>query len=118
MERESSKTRKAREARPKGKAKGQAQAPQPKASPSKGNAPRPKAKATAPQPRGAGPAAARDDAAQAHCVRVTRPRVDIERSRQQILCRTGFKGVGQSHAIRYGPGHDHRTEIAAVKVSR
>ena len=111
--------------RPKGKAKGKAKAPQPKASPSKGSGKgrdngktKGKGRATPPQPKGAGTAAARDDAAQAQCVQVTRPRVDIERSRQQVLCRTGFKGVGQSHTIRYGPGHDHRTEISAVKVSR
>ena len=52
----------------------------------------------------------------AELVRVTPPRVDVERSRSQVLCRTGFRGAGQSCGIRYGPGEAHRTEAAAAKA--
>ena len=38
----------------------------------------------------------------------------VERSRSQVLCRTGLRGPGQSWIIKYGQGHSCRTEAAAV----
>ena len=42
----------------------------------------------------------------------------LERSRNQVLCRTGFKGAGQSKALKYGPGCPFADEVAATQAAR
>ena len=42
----------------------------------------------------------------------------IERSRSQVMCRTGLRGPGQTKAIKYGPGTPHPTEKSAAKEAK
>jgi hypothetical protein len=42
----------------------------------------------------------------------------LERSRNQVLCRTGFKGASQSKALKYGPGCPFADEVAATQAAR
>ena len=42
----------------------------------------------------------------------------VERSRSQVLCRTGKKGPGQTVAMKYGDGKPYRNQDAAVAAAR
>ena len=44
-----------------------------------------------------------------------RPHFALERTRGQVMCRTGKAGVGQSHAIRFS---DAGTEQKAIKLAK
>ena len=46
------------------------------------------------------------------------PCCSVERSRSQVLCRTGIRGAGQSHSIKYGEGQKYADEDAALIVAR
>ena len=48
----------------------------------------------------------------------TTPHYASERSRKQIMCRTGLKGAGSTHAIKYGTNEKHETEAQAVQAAR
>ena len=37
------------------------------------------------------------------------PHSAVEWSRHQIMCRTGMRGPGQSHAVPWGSDHKHKT---------
>ena len=50
--------------------------------------------------------------------RFCEPCISMERSRCQVLCRTGFRGPGQSWVLKYGPGKTHRDEAAALKAAQ
>ena len=50
--------------------------------------------------------------------RFSQPFVSVERSRSQVLCRTGLRGAGQSWVLKYGRGKEYRDEAAAVKAAR
>lgn len=45
------------------------------------------------------------------------PFYHVERSRSQVMCRTGCGGAGSTYRVQYGPGHDHKTEKAAVAAA-
>ena len=60
-------------------------------------------------------AAAKADAA---AERFCEPCISMERSRSQVLCRTGSRGVGQSWTLKYGPGQAYRDEAAALKAAK
>ena len=51
-------------------------------------------------------------------VRFDKPKYCHERSRNQILCRTGLRGPGQSVALKYGPGMQYRNEAAAIAAAK
>ena len=82
----------------KAKSKGKAKA-KPKAKAKGKVAAKPKAKAA-----GAPPASA-----------AARPMWSYEWTRSQIMCRTGLKGPGQNHGIRWGPACDCKTSEDAKK---
>ena len=46
-----------------------------------------------------------------------KPSVSHEASRFQYLCRTGQRGLGQSHAIKYGEGKVHETPESAQQAA-
>ena len=50
-------------------------------------------------------------------VRFDSPHVSNERSRMQILGRTGYRGPGQSVAFQYGPNREYKNEAAAKAAS-
>ena len=45
-----------------------------------------------------------------------KPTMSHEGTRSQYLCRTGLKGSGQSHAIKYGEGHGMTKEEAQASA--
>ena len=47
-----------------------------------------------------------------------RPYFSVERSRSQIICKTGLGGVGSCHRIAFGDGKACRDEETAVKRAR
>ena len=51
-------------------------------------------------------------------VRFGKPGFAVERSRSQVMCRTGLRGVGQSHRIGLGEGEAYDSEESAVAVAR
>ena len=42
----------------------------------------------------------------------------VERSRSQVMCRTGKGGPNSTHKIPYGKDHPCTTEAQAVKLAR
>ena len=51
-------------------------------------------------------------------VRFDLPRFRVERTRQQVMCRTGFRGPGESLALQFGEGKRFKSEQAAVKEAK
>ena len=47
----------------------------------------------------------------------TKPFFSVERSRDQVMCRTGLGGPGSSLKMPYGKGAKYASEAAAVKVA-
>lgn len=47
-----------------------------------------------------------------------RPFFCVERSRSQVMCRTGAGGAGSTHKIAFGPDTDHADEASAVAAAR
>jgi len=47
-----------------------------------------------------------------------KPYFAVERSRNQVMCRTGLGGPGSSHKIPYGPKEKAKTEAAAVAMGK
>ena len=47
-----------------------------------------------------------------------KPTYSVERSRKQVMCRTGLSGPGSTHGIRFGPHEKHKTEAAAIEAAR
>ena len=56
--------------------------------------------------------------AEAAAERFCEPCISMERSRSQVLCRTGLRGSGQSWTLKYGPGQAYRDEAAALKAAK
>lgn len=52
--------------------------------------------------------------ANAALVRFCKANFSVERSRSQVLCRTGYRGAGQSTTFKFGPGQAFASEAAAV----
>jgi hypothetical protein len=50
--------------------------------------------------------------------RFKKPGFSVEWSRNQVMCRTGLRGTGQSFRISFGVGADHPTVDAAVDAAR
>ena len=46
-----------------------------------------------------------------------RPSFAVERTRSQVLCRTGLKGPGNSLAMKYGPSSQYKTENEAREAA-
>ena len=46
-------------------------------------------------------------------VRFAPPHISVERSRSQVLCRTGRRGKGQSFTLKFGAGQKFMTEDQA-----
>ena len=46
------------------------------------------------------------------------PNYAVERSRSQVLCRTGFRGPGQSVKLGYGKGEAFTSEKRAVAAAK
>lgn len=57
----------------------------------------------------------RQTSAETHAKPEKQPFYCYERSRMQIMCRTGIMGPGQSHAIKYGEGGEAAAEAKAKK---
>ncbi len=47
-----------------------------------------------------------------------KPSFAVERSRSQVMCRTGLSGTGQTQALKYGLGQAHSNEKAAIAAAR
>ena len=47
-----------------------------------------------------------------------KPSFSVERSRSQVLCRTGLAGKGQSYPIKYGCKEQCKNEVAAIKMAK
>lgn len=47
-----------------------------------------------------------------------RPTVGLERSREQVMCRTGLGGPGSTTAFQYGEGKPYRSEKAALAAAK
>jgi len=47
-----------------------------------------------------------------------RPFFCVERSRSQVMCRSGTGGAGSTHKIAFGPDTDHADEASAVAAAR
>ena len=45
------------------------------------------------------------------------PSISAERSRTQVLCRSGYKGKTQSFSIKYGDGSPYATEAGAIAIA-
>ena len=50
--------------------------------------------------------------------RHSQPLCTVERSRNQVLLRSGFKGVGQNKALGYGAAAKYKTEAEALAVGK
>ena len=50
--------------------------------------------------------------------RFSMPLVTVERSRKQVLCRSGFTGKKQSFSLKYGAGHPYPSEADALAVGK
>ena len=55
-----------------------------------------------------------EEASPAKCAR---PHFHLEKSRGQVLCRSGFKGVGQSVALKYGAGEFYSNVAEALAAA-
>ena len=86
--------------------------PKPKAKPG----PKPKAK-QGPKPKAEpGP---KPNAKSGHeKAKLAKPSFGVERSRSQVMCRTGIGGPDSTHKIPYGKGLKCKTEEDAVAVAR
>ena len=105
-----------REAEKKAKAKAKAastpQKPKPKG--------KPKAAPTAAQPKAKGSAKRKGDELLDDGTSLKRfapPHISVERSRKQVLCRTGFRGAGQTKTMQYGVGKQYPNEAAATRAA-
>ncbi len=63
-------------------------------------------------------AAAAPAAAPAEPLRFSKEIVTVERSRSQVLARTGLRGPGQSKLFKYGRTEPYRTEAAAKQAGQ
>ena len=79
---------------------------------------RPAAAVPAPAAVAPADAAAAPAAAPAEPLRFSKEIVTVERSRSQVLARTGLRGPGQSKLFKYGRTKPYRTEAAAKQAGQ
>jgi len=56
--------------------------------------------------------------AEAQLIRFKDPHFCVEQSRSHVLCRTGFRGKGQSFQMKCGHGEEYQHKTAAIKAAK
>ena len=51
-------------------------------------------------------------------VRFDKPKYAVERTRNQVLCRTGYRGPGQSIQLKFGEGAKFANEAQAIAAAK